>query len=79
MFRAGLSTVIAQRAGTVWAAAVLALTADCSPLHPAVLLLHQIFTDVGKQREVETMGSRGGVGNIKPGIEKHFCPLPVLL
>ena len=59
--QAGLPVVEAQGAGAVRAAAVLALTADPSSLHPAVLLLHYVITDVWKHREVEiTMRRRRG-------------------
>lgn len=45
--RAGFPAVVAQRAGAVRAAALLALTADPSPLHPGgALLLHCVVTDV---------------------------------
>lgn len=78
MFRAGLPTVIAQGAGTVWAATVLALTADPSPLHSAVMLFHHVFTDTGKQREVETMRRRGGVANQnRKALQFFFCVIVI--
>lgn len=66
---AGVPAVVTQGTSAVWASAVLALTAAPSPLHPAVLLLHHVITDVGKHKEVETMRNRAERENIKPRIE----------
>lgn len=43
--RAGPPAIVAQRAGAVRAAAILALTAHPSLLHAAVLLLHDVIAD----------------------------------
>lgn len=68
---AGPPAVVAQRAGAVRAAALLALTANPSPLHPAVLLLHYVIAEVGPQREEQR-------SDIKPRLKKHLCSLSVL-